>query len=129
MLLRFPLNSVQQPVCKQVDIHHMPAGLSSLPASNLAPQKRSLEDLMGGGVHSGFGSSSCSGTTSIGFGSSSSGTTSLGFGERPSSPVWAPVPPAVKKPKTELQKASTGEATKQAAAKIPLVQNKLPAFV
>ena len=83
---------------------------------------------MGGGAHSGFGSSS--GTTSIGFSSSSSGTTSLGFGERPSSNAWPPVPPAVKKPKTEPpEKSSIGVATEQAAAKVPLVQNKLPAFL
>ena len=104
------------------------AGVSSLPASNPAPNKRSLDDLMGGGAQLGFGSSS--GTTSVGFGSSSSGTTSLGFGERPSSNAWPPIPPAVKKPKTELpEKASTGVASEQAAAKVPLVQNKLPAFL
>ena len=76
---------LQHPVCEQVDLQHMPAGLSSLPASNPAPHKRSLDGLMGGGAQLGFASGNSSYTTSIGFGSSNNGTISLGFGERPSS--------------------------------------------
>ena len=86
MLLRSPLNSVQQlqhPECKQVDLHHMSAGPSSLPASKLAPHKRSLDNFMGGGAQLGFANSIY--TTSIGFGNSSTG---LRFGESPSSNAW-----------------------------------------